>query len=291
MKDYYEDIAKVIYNHVKQNKQLDFWFLDKIVEIIVDAEELNDWVWLSMFESCDKKDEHSIAFYRYDIRQLSVRTPETIQSMIDKYNLCPKFIHSNDKIYFTYLFILQILSHELVHATQYKDFFENKKQGLEKEILGLSLTPATILERQNKTELSKDELSLLYSKHRKHKLLYEKYYDYAPEERQAYILSLIMMNEVAKILKIGSIELYAQENLQEMMLKGYNLICKSPTLYYLKKIGYDIDILEKLVEESIHLDLDERMNLGLIISGSEYETKKLEYDELIQRRQKKLMIV
>ena len=291
MKNYSEILAKIIYDYVKQNKQLDFLFMDKIVEIIVNDEGLNDWVKLSLFEPSDEEEnnEKVTALYRYKTRQLCIRKPEDLQTIIDNYvmyNFNPNYKNTIDKTYFDYLFVSRILSHELTHANQFKDYFENKKHDLEADLLRLTLTPVTIASQYQKSDLlnlSSSELMLLYYKLMQIQSIYNKYHDYELHERQANIISYGLMNEIAKILKIESIQLLAQEKLQEMILMCYDS-CESPTLYFLEKLDIDKKTLRQINKKSKKLDLEERLNLGLRISNREYKTKKLEYDDLIQKR-------
>ena len=109
--------------------------------------------------------------------------------------------------------------------------------------------------------------------------IYQKNYDASPLEHFANLNSLIELIKMADFLEVQELKNYYLYKLYENLIESYEKR-KSPTFYYLKRIGYSEEARNLKEKESTY-SFNKRINLGLSITDEEQEVlKRTLYDKI-----------
>ena len=127
-----ENIFRIIYDKTKKRDILDKKDLVKILEIAIVDKQLNDFVQSVNIQLIRS---NGLASYSVDTKKITIyiNTIETMKNNIKKYTLIG---NEFEKILYTNLLILQVILHELEHASQQKNL--NSAITLETLIIKLS---------------------------------------------------------------------------------------------------------------------------------------------------------
>ncbi len=267
-----EEFVELISYYVENNKEADYNFVDKIIEIFVNYQNLNEYVKGCHF---DNQMEKNLANYNFDSRIISVN-PQVFFSFLKFFSSCYKFDEKDLKI-FPYINVVKPVLHELIHSYQYK-ICDSDNNDIEAKILKLCFNYLYLeLKLQNQKvpriiqNLQLNQVENIYS-------VYDKYYLYAPHERLANIKSYQILKAVAQKLNLTGLYNYEDLEIQKIFLQAYDN-CLNPTYFYLKKLGYKKEA--KIIEQiGKNLSLKERITLGLKIKQLESNNLTIEKDSL-----------
>jgi len=273
-----EEIKRIIYDYIVNNKLVDRDFLYKIVDIIVMAQSLNDYVRdLNIYKKpiipgC-------ATTYNADNREINVFWQELIECV--NLILSSESMSSFERLVYAYEFVACSLLHESVHARQEKE--KNEKKGTIKEkILSLSVS---FVEYSNETaNMSPDERAKFREEKEQLWKKYQEYHDYAPCEREAHIeesaLEVFLTTELNKKLKgLDTLLNKGTKLLEKDFLLGYDegLV---PANYYFEQLGLSNE-WGLLIPQTKILTPEEKVIYGLEMPLTEV---KAEYHKLVRKR-------
>ena len=249
-----ENILKIIYDKSVNDRILDLEDIEKILEILVIDNDLNDYILNLNFQPIGS---NNLASYSSKKRNITVYI-KTINEMIKNIEENILNVSNLEKTLYKNLSILQIILHEVEHVKQEKKLYLGSN--LETFILRIS--------------------RLIYSKD------IEKLYEYSPNERFAEIKSFEQIIKLLYELK-SNIEnlqnILSIEKLQRL-LRGYhysNYSVNSPLITYFK-LGNNEKLLssfewynikyEVTINKVVSLySLNERLKYGFPITTNEYK--------------------
>lgn len=268
MKKIIGNIADLTDEFIKKNNSIYENYIKELIRIIVLYDGLEDYVKSIIIKklSCYSIYNVTDGIIYCDLkRQLNSFGKETA----DFYNSASEREINGGK----YLYIAQMLMHECDHAKQYKKSTSNELD------LGTRILRSVYL-----SYLQPDEHISLCSFHTigdyiqrllfdvLNDILYNWYYEYAPEDRLADIDSYKKTLEIAKLLGLECSYKYHLSMLYDTYLDSYDQE-EPPTIYYFMKTRRK-ELAEELGRLSDSLDFDTRLNLGLSLTKN--ERKKLE---------------
>jgi len=264
-------LAKLIFDYIKNRRDIDKSFIDKVVEIVVNNLSLNAYVKDIIISNkhWDGSEEIQGASFNWRTRILTIELQAELEFISD--DLKNLGLNSNDKFALIYDRIMQIILHELEHANQLKKI-NVKENNLETKIITFSSLESLLICRDGWFDKLVDKgysEGILYLYLTERQKRYIEFWKYAPIERLAEYYSHKTMAAIFKeIGNIPNISYYECLKLCQNYLKGYDegLV---PTKYYLAKICASHPYRE-LEEEGKNLDFESRASLGLSISADEY---------------------
>lgn len=249
-----ENVLKIIYNYSINSKILDVKSIDKIIELLVNINELNCYISnIQLIQENNKK----LASYCNYTKTISINC-NTIEYMLK--NIEKNLLMSNDfeKIFYKNISILQVILHELEHVYQEKIVYT--ENSLEAFLLRISL-------RVNNGFI-------------------EKLYDICTEERLAEINSFEKINSMIDPIHSKLPELYDALQIDKLqrLLRGYHYInggfIESPLINYMKKSNnstilnafewYNNDQRICLDFVSAKYKIDDRYKYGFPVGLEEY---------------------
>ncbi len=249
-----ENILEIVYNYSINNKILDLYSIEKIVELIVDTRELNNYIKNIVVES---KNSQKLALYQNYLKQISIND-KMIYIMLKKLEDNVLIENSFEKVFYKNLSMLQVILHELEHAYQEKILFS--ENSIESFVLRISYMVS-----------EKDGKSL---------------YEYCPHERLAEIKSFELLCEIVslELKKLQQVNLLIKNNKLQKMLRGYHYngteYINYPVANYLigcnKKCllnsfnWYSDDNQKCVIESSKEYILYDRYKYGFPINKEEY---------------------
>ena len=263
-----EELLNLLINYSKQGKIIDENVMRKIVAIMIDIKNLNNYV--SKFELSSSIGRTAAVYLSEE------KTIKVYASLVDFIlNRNKKFIplfKTEEIILFYNLLIVQILLHELEHANQCKIIDED--DNVEAFVLRASYT------------VSKDVALALY--------------EIMPNERLAEIKSFSELTEIIELIRknIPNIYSFISTSKLEKDLRGYHYIngkVSSPLLVFLKESNIKASQYFNLVDGSYFKALElipsnyllsSRMKYGFPITSTEYkeEARKV----ILSKKYKKL---
>ena len=267
----FENILKIIKKYHDNKQYADYEFVIDICNIIIDNNNLSDYI-NGIYINNSFNGNNSRYLYTTNILEFNLyRLYKTEYISI-----------LNDNYYgFFNLIVLKTIIHELEHVNQ-ELIKDTPVNNLERKLLILG-DPTTYIKQpntSNKLSLSKQINRLEWLKYR---ILYNKYYYYAPNERLAIIKSCI---ELYKIIEIDFLkeslyyEIFNKSNDSELdnIIKPYKLnndLTNSPSLEYLSKLTYDNQTIIKndISLYDMSLPKEERFLYGLALTKEEYKEK------------------
>ncbi len=246
-----EEILNLIVNYSTQGKIVDENLMRKIIAIMIDIKNINEYV--SKFELSSSTGYETAVYLSED---KTIRVYDSVIDLIRNKKIISLF-KTEEIILFYNLLIVQILLHELEHANQWK--IMDNEDTIEAFILKISYSVS-----------EKQAFNI---------------YEIMPNERLAEIKSF---NEINKLIKPIENEKREIANFMfiswlEKKLRGYHYTDKSvtvPIVNFLVQTGneelienfdwFDINYLKSLKLSLSMYSLDERMNYGFPITDDEY---------------------
>lgn len=209
-----ESVLKIVYNYSINSKILDIKSIDKIIELLININELNFYISNMQLTQENNKKLASYCNYTKTII-INCNTIEYMLKNIEENLLISKYF---EKIFYKNIAILQVILHELEHAYQEKIIY---------------------------TENSLEAFLLRISLHVNNEFR-EKLYDICIEERLAEINSFEKINSMIYPLHSDLPELYDALQIDKLqrLLRGYHYISgefiESPLINYMKKTNNSI---------------------------------------------------
>ena len=270
---YINSIARIIHDYATTGKKVDAFYVDKMAELIIKEEGLNDFVLNKNFTDKSTMDNDSSAEYVPEDREIFF----SLKALNTAYKRIKLEVHSKrSKKYVQYILADEIILHEFCHAIILKSCLGNSNT-LETRILRLSLFDEMFL--KNNINFLFKGLVKIYGIHTGK--VYDTNYKFAPEERFADIYSHSILQCVTEILRAKELCDYETYSLYKMYFKSYKKQ-KNPTIYYLKQL-YPLKSFCYLDDEARSLPLEERLRLGLSLSEEEYNQVCEEYKRMKKR--------
>ena len=271
-----EKLAKLVYDYIKEGRNLDMDFISKVTEIAVDSRDLGDYVLQEMF--INAPESNSVAVYLPDTKKIifNIAGVNRAEELADFYS---DLFEQEENVVSFNLTIAQWILHEVEHAWQEKVFRTAGDQSFEHELIVACLDAKRWHKKNAKRGLTEEEI-----KQRRAELMRE-YYMFDPLERLAEIKSHEVIIKVVELLKEHYPTLYDVEQtkyLEKLVDKHPETIKERscPTEVYLKGVEcYDrwksFDFYSKKRGELIEnvtnkYDKLSRLRYGLPISRSEY---------------------
>lgn len=270
-----EPLTKFLFDSLKSKREIDESFIAEVIEIVVNALGLNEYVrgYKINNEPWDGSNEIDAAFYRYDSKKIIIELQACIE--FGMYVSQRLRLDTFKKIAIVYNIIIQTLLHELEHANQCKKV-DKKGNDLESMIITYSSLNMLLTLRDGYFDKLVDEgysESLIYLYLQEKNKRYHKYYQYAPIERLAEYYSHKTMAMILKELGNLSVIYYFEcLKLYQNYIKGY-IEGITPTKFYFRMLGIS-EFWPKIEEASKALDFESRVSLGLPINEEEYEYLK-----------------
>jgi len=262
-------LISLIYDYVKNNRVLDKDFIDKILDVVINELELNDYVIDSEIinEPGKRRKTYTIAYYNFYSRIIEVNLQVALERLKEEAKKLR--LTSIETSYFIAKELAEAILHELEHASQVKEY-DRDGNNLESLIIKRAFA--------HKTIIRSDILLLLMNGYSEKELLMRyktikrgiKYYKYDPLERLADYHALNYIKEILKELNIGDrVMLHTYYEEYKNYIRGYKLQ-KEPTKFFLAKVGglKDWQEIERLSKDC---GLKTRLSLGLPITKDEYQ--------------------
>lgn len=264
-----EPLTKFLFDSLKNKRVIDESFIAEVIEIVVNALGLNEYVkgYKINNKPWDGSDKIKAAKYNYSSKKITFYLQTALEFY--RYNSNKFRLDTWEKIAFIYDRVMQTLLHELEHANQpQKIDFESKD--LEKVILGYTNIPILLYEHFYKL------IEQGYSGQKANELISEKnyisrkYYEYNTKERLAEYYSHKTMATILKELgTLPNISYFECLKLCQNYIKGY-IEGIVPTKFYFEVLGFS-DFWPRIEAASQNLDFESRASLGLPISEKEYK--------------------
>lgn len=253
----------LILKNIRNNKKLDISFLKEIVEMVKYFKKIEDYV--SDIEVNNKLKD--IATYSYYEKNIDFN----LKLFANKCSTDKKLFSLEEFNIYIYLRCISLLLHELEHANQKKIRFN--KEDLESIIINASIEKrCNLFNEWCELYMQKKGFIrrlILDEKMNHAKYIYNKYYDYAPEERIAYNRSLFLTMKLTELFENKYLLNHMSMFFYSSCLKCYDKTF-NPTKIYISKINPDFNwnIVEELTKK---VDFSKRVELGLQISKQEKE--------------------
>ena len=243
-----ELLARLIYNNVKNNKEIDENFIRLIVDLVIDEWKIQDYQ--GDVSVKNKSNTNELASYDFYYKRIILNEELLAKKFFNfSYGLGVKTPLNK------YLAIIYIVLHELVHAKQYdikKAFYDEA----EKLIVYSEIEHEIEAINNNKIKSSK---------FRKYLKLLSDYYLFSPIEKIAEVDSVIVVGRISSLLNDN----YMYEVLKLMafynLVRGYryeNKLLYPPTPMYLNIIG-ETKYIDRINELSLTCSDLEKLRLGL----------------------------
>lgn len=271
-----EEISKLIYDYRKKEKTIDKYFIAKLVEIMVSAKGLHQYITDIEFQNYSKD---YVALY-------DDRTLKVYKESIDKE--MSHFILGNNQ--YSYYKIVAIIRHEIEHARQEK-IIDSGTNTIEAQLLKIcfSIFPKYkdyfehLLKLPLPIFLIVYIIITLYSKKDYNK--YIENWEYAPQERIAEIkanaLVLTLLEQEKQDLK--SIQNVFESDTFFLLLQGYDKPL-GPTEFYFSELG--LREKWKNIQDISWLTLEEKLLFGLPLTSKELGEAKREQRKVLSAIQK-----
>lgn len=277
-----EKIFKLIYDYFKRNRMIDREYIDKVIEIVVNADSLHHYVKKPEYLTDEEINQHnkkgwtvSIAnastimdlAYNHETYMISVYT-DNISKIYDICRRQMNFVNSKFAFYSIYT---QRILHELDHGNQERTLKE--EDNMEAKIL-YACRPRINVSNECSADKKLEELA----KELIRTVLYYDNYKYSAMERMAEISSYKKMKRIISLSKIeiSDIIQYFNEMILKNLIGAYDDTYLSPTIRFIKmlwqyetenplaKFDWFSEDEEECLKKSIELySFEERIKWGL----------------------------
>lgn len=288
-----EQILKLIYDYSNNGKLADKNFIEQIVKIVCEYENISKYIKNIEFKPINSQDNSSIAGYNYKEKKI-ILFYEQLNKYLNTKKSSDVFISSSEKIFYKNVEIVDSILHELEHAKQSKVM--ETESNLESSILkitGVGKSRELFEAQLRKMGYGNALVNIFLEEKMKN---YYKYYNFAPHERLAEINAHSKMADIIYPIKNFIPNIYKLENIfiVRNKLKGYTLDNKliSPTVYYLRNQNEEVNLnkfswYDKNEDKCLVLsknlyNTEKRINLGLPIDSIEYSRLNRDYNKLVK---------
>ena len=116
-----EELLKLMLEYTSQGINTDKKLMDKIIEIVVNYQELNKYVRKIAFldKSPKEKEWFNVAEYQPALKKIIIHT-KVLSDVLKESIETKMFFHPSEKNLYRNVMITQIMLHELEHAKQWK---------------------------------------------------------------------------------------------------------------------------------------------------------------------------
>lgn len=267
---YYEDIAKIITEYKQQEKKIDNNYFTRIINTAITYKNIENYLKKVVFK---KRKLQTIMGYNDLFKKLTINPQFLLlylnSSIIDGSALEKEIIN------FLFFGINDILFHEIAHI-KHASLFDIQPIDLETQLVQLACK-FEIIRKSKFIPFKTFQLTKL-------RLIYEKNYFIALDERLADLESCKTSYHVANILQLDTMKNY--ERLRE--LETYIKHGSNPTIKYLEHIASrkEMNTLKEEIEKA-ELSFEERLKFGFEITPLEMEKLLIEKQSL----ERKLKII
>lgn len=250
-----ENILKIIYDKSINNKVIDINDIDKILELLINKKQLNDYILNIDVQPIRSNNLASYSSYTKKITIYSCM----IELMLNNIENNILNISDFEKILYKNLSLLQVILHEIEHANQEKILYvENNLQSF---ILRMAYTVDNFC--------------------------FESLYEYSPQERLAEIKSYREIISLISYIKnkLDKLPFILEIEKLQRFLRGYHYSqgkVNSPLITFFKQGNRELvlqsfDWYEKNSFDMVYTqyNLEERFNYGFPISLNEYSNSIL----------------
>ncbi|MCI9280271.1 MAG: hypothetical protein HFJ02_05695 [Bacilli bacterium] len=265
-KELNETLAKFTFDWMKKGDRINPMYVRKFISIAQYYEGLEEYL----------KTIHFISFNKYEYEPLTGCLTFSLKDLLKNYYEvgCMYKWEETARDLAEYFFVNAYILHELEHINDFKRCFE-KRENVKTRICKYCYNTEI---RYRKAKTFQEKLYWLKKDKQKEKI-YQKNYDASPLEHFANLNSLIELIKMADFLEVQELKNYYLYKLYENLIESYEKR-KSPTFYYLKRIGYSEEA-RKLKEKESTYSFNKRINLGLSITDEEQEVlKRTLYDKI-----------
>lgn len=286
------EILNLIGMYFSKGKFPDRNYIVSLIEIIVKYRDLGDYLDPAKTKFLNR-DGRTIADYSSEAsrRNINVFWGEVQKTLDMVKNSNDVNFNSAERLYDALFQLGETVYHETEHAYQIK-LIESGTASFESIILTRSydlcktLPPELSVDEQMNLGLLEFYIYKLKEEYgiAKANFLYNRHYQFAPEERLANIRALEVTLDILKCLEVDKKdELKSFYNFRRCRLLFESLKAykkqSAPTMYYFKKLGLlDDEMSEILACEDF--DMDERISYGLYIPRNEFAKRWQEKEEL-----------
>lgn len=278
------EILKLIFVYSKAGRFPDHYFLDKVVEAVVRARDLDGYVHNIAFT--DEIDDKNLAAYNFYKKQILMNYKQFHNDWQEN-DLFGLLTDSTELAFYHNIGITQVILHELEHALQWKIADDTQNTTIEAKLIRVAQSFSIMFnELEQSGEISHDLLEAYEAKYRQ---LYEKNYKVNPVERMAQINSYRTIINTIEPIKSQIFKAYLFHNILSWQAKtsGYESYLQEglcPTQVYLTNMKreeiwrgfdfYDENLAVLLKKVSDEYSFDQRMLFGLPVSSGEYKMAK-----------------
>lgn len=280
----YKKILRLLFDYSRNYKLVDINYIDKLIEIVVNEKELDEYIKHSKIIVSDESDglldddlRYTIAEYVPFTKAITVYE-NSVNEMLEKTSGVSYNFSDIENLFYRNASITQVILHEIEHANQEKIRLEDSS--FESEILKLS---SMFLEsREILRSLNSDCFDYVVDISKVRRLNYKENYKYSPFERLAEIKSYTDIFNILSLIKeyIPNLVLYEQYNIHNSLFNGFDVF--SPTIYYIENNAKDIesssyfdwydsgDKETSLQKCKRKYSIEDRLKYGLMIDSCEY---------------------
>ncbi len=276
-------IATLIWDYASKGKEIDKYYVERIVEIVKNVRNLQKLIQHIHFT--DREDTlERLASYEAAWKMLHINLNKMKTEEMLPFSKTNRDFENKRMGY--YLENTKDLLHALEHVSQYKKCTE-KGEEMETKILNLSYHQIFnkwehFREKHNNSTILV-EVTKLYSMH--HIAIHNAIRSIAPFERLAEIKAIEFEENLANVLELPFLLDYASFKKLEMSYLAHYYY-DAPTIYYLNQHGI-YKRAEKILEEGRELELEDRLTFGLPITKEEHSSIKKELIKMRSRLEKR----
>lgn len=285
-----KDILELIYNYSINAKLADPNFVDKLVEIIVNHKNLNEYVKdIHFYEGEQLMENNKIQLASYNIvDRFMAFNVATIREYLEIYGRnYSSYFSDVEQMFYNNLLISHIILHELEHADQNKKY-NSAIHNTENTLIRIAFRgsylfkdPLVCFKELTNMGYTLSQIDIMLKQRRN---LYKEYYNYNPTERLADIKSYNTLAKSLSHLKKQMPNLYEYEyiNYMKSLISGYDLdTLQAPTITYVGALGFPNDWSKfHFYDEDPQIMMDqifdqhsfiERLAFGLPVTYGEYD--------------------
>ena len=282
----YKKILRLLFDYSRNYKLVDMNYIDKLIEIVVNEKELDEYIKQSKIVGADESDgllddnlRYTTAAYIPYLQGIVVYE-NSVNEMLKKISDVSYNFSDIENLFYKNASITQVVLHEIEHANQEK--IKDEESSLESGILKLSsmsLESRDILENSNIDYIS--YATYLVNLRNQN---YKENYKYAPFERLAEIKSYTDIVNILSLIKeyVPNLIEYEQYNVWSSSFRGFDTYSFSPTVYYIERNAKDIsnnlyfdwynpnnenDSMQKCKRK---YSINDRLKYGLMLDKDEY---------------------